>query len=104
VGAASAWLILNIGYVFFEIPVMHKKILRDEMWRWYWNDISVPILTALSFAGVGRLLLNDSVSQPMMVLQIISISVITVAITVVSVPTIRSILIDRFLRIKLHFN
>ncbi len=103
IGAASAWLMLNIGYVVFEIPVMHGKILRKEMWRWYWNDVSVPIMAGLSLAGLGRLLLNSTTSQSIMLLHLTVISVLTLGITLVAVPTIRSIVYDQFIRIKLHF-
>lgn len=103
IGAASAWLILNIGYVCFEIPVMHGKILRTEMWRWYWNDVSLPILAGLSLAGLGRLIVNGTTSQSMMLLQLIVISLLTLGITLASVPTIRSILYDQLVRIKSQF-
>jgi O-antigen/teichoic acid export membrane protein len=103
IGAASAWLMLNIGYVIFEIPVMHSKVLRQEMWRWYWNDVSVPIIAGLSLAGLGRLLFNGTTSQSMMLLHLMVISVLTLGVTLVAVPTIRSIVYDQFLRIKLHF-
>ncbi len=30
VGAAIAWLVLNIGMLIFEIPIMHRRILHNE--------------------------------------------------------------------------
>jgi len=98
IGASCAWLGLNIGYVFFEIPVMHRKILQKEMWRWYWKDVCVPIVVALSFAGLWRLCLNDLAmqSQLMMTLQLAAILISTIGITLYSVPTIRAILFDQF--------
>ena len=102
IGAACAWLILNIGYVVFEIPVMHGKILRKEMWRWYWNDVTVPLVAGLSLASVGRLLFNDMTSQSIMVLHLMVISVLTLGITVVSAPTIRSLLYGHALKIQMH--
>jgi O-antigen/teichoic acid export membrane protein len=100
VGAASAWLILNIGYVIFEIPVMHAKLLRNEMWRWYWNDVSVPILAALSFAVLGRFVVTGSTTQYMTVFYLMVISVLTLGTTIASVPTIRSQIYDQFSRLK----
>ncbi len=100
VGAASAWLILNIGYVVFEIPVMHVKLLRNEMWRWYWNDVSVPILAALSFAVLGRFVVTGSTTPYVTVLYLMVISVLTLGATIASVPTIRSQIYDQFSRLK----
>jgi len=44
VGAAMAWVLLNVGYVIFLIPVMHRRFLRDDMWRWYIVDFGLPML------------------------------------------------------------
>jgi O-antigen/teichoic acid export membrane protein len=103
IGAASAWLILNIGYILFEIPIMHKRILVKEKWRWYWNDVCVPISASLLLAGLGRILFNGATSRSLMVLQLMVISILTLGITLVSVPTIRSSLYDQFSKIKLHY-
>ena len=104
IGAAIAWLLLNFGYVIIEIPIMHRKILRKEMWRWYWSDVTVPIMAGLLLAGAGRLLFNDATSQFIMSLRVAVISVLTLGITLVSVPTIREVLYGQVVRIKMHFN
>jgi O-antigen/teichoic acid export membrane protein len=45
-GAAYLWLILNAGYVLIIAHLMHRRILVSEKWRWYCNDILVPLLAA----------------------------------------------------------
>lgn len=102
-GAASIWLLLNIGYVVFEIPIMHRRLLRTEMWRWYGQDFGVPLLAGLSFAGLGRFIFPGTTSQLMMLLYVMVISLFTFGITVISVPSLRSRFYDRFLKIKLGF-
>ncbi len=44
VGAAIVWIILNIGYIFILIPIMHRRVLKTEMWKWYSIDFSFPML------------------------------------------------------------
>jgi len=44
--AASIWVIINAVYVFIGIHIMHKRILIHEKWRWYINDILVPMFGA----------------------------------------------------------
>ena len=44
VGAAVVWLILNLGYLMIEVPIMHKRLLKDEIQSWYINDIIKPLL------------------------------------------------------------
>jgi O-antigen/teichoic acid export membrane protein len=100
-GAASVWLFLNIGYVFFEIPTMHRRLLRKEKWRWYWQDVTVPLVAGLSIAVLGRLIFNRTSSQFMMLLYLMIISVLTVGITLISVPTMRSRLYSHLLKIRL---
>ncbi len=38
-GAASAWIILNCGYILISIHFMHKRLLPQEKWRWYIYDL-----------------------------------------------------------------
>ena len=42
VGGATAWILLNVGYVLFEIPLMHRRLIRKEMMPWYIVDIGSP--------------------------------------------------------------
>jgi len=43
VGAAVVWLILNLSYLMFEVPIMHKRLLKNEMLGWYLHDIIKPL-------------------------------------------------------------
>lgn len=101
IGAASVWLILNIGMFIFEIPVMHHRILRKEKWRWYWQDVCLPLVVCFLIAGLGRLLMNGPMSQSMMLLNLIIISVLTLGITAIAVPTSRTWLFEQLRKIKL---
>ncbi len=53
-GAAIVWIILNVGYFFIEIPVMHSRLLKADMWRWYFQDVGLPLLIILSIALCSR--------------------------------------------------
>jgi len=101
VGAASAWLILNIGYIFFEIPIMHSKILKNEMWRWYWQDVCIPIFTGLFLAGSGRILFFSGTNRFLAIFQLVVISIVTLCTTLVSVPIIRLSLYTQFFKINI---
>jgi O-antigen/teichoic acid export membrane protein len=56
VGAAAVWIMLTAGYVIFEIPIMHMRLLPHEKWKWYLNDVGVPLLVSVLVAGSVRLL------------------------------------------------
>ena len=59
VGAALAWIILNLGYLIFEIPIMHRKVLKSEMWKWYSIDIIFPIIIAFTIGYVSYLAMPE---------------------------------------------
>ena len=90
IGASSAWLLLNIGYVIFEIPVMHRKLLRKEMWRWYRQDVCISLVACIFVAGIGRILVKEPIPQYTMVYYLVIISVLTSGITAIATPATRT--------------
>jgi len=59
VGAAAAWLALNLGYLAVGIPLMHRRLMTGEMWRWYLADVLPPLAAAALVAALWRLVLPD---------------------------------------------
>ena len=47
-GAAAIWLALNAGYMLIMIPVMHTRLLKSELTRWYLQDIGLPLTGCLA--------------------------------------------------------
>jgi O-antigen/teichoic acid export membrane protein len=54
IGAARIWVTLNAGYLMFTIPLMHRRLLRGEKWRWYRDDVAVPLAAATATAVLCR--------------------------------------------------
>ena len=50
IGAASIWLILNLGYFFIGSWLMFRRILSNEKLNWYINDVIIPVCMC-SFSG-----------------------------------------------------
>lgn len=42
-GAAWMWVTLNAGYVLIAIQFMHRRLIPKEKWRWYVDDLLLPI-------------------------------------------------------------
>ena len=55
-GAAFALLALNLVGIIVTVPVMHNRLLRGELSRWYGHDILPPTLAALFVALSARIL------------------------------------------------
>lgn len=62
VGAAVVWVALNVAYVVFLIPLMHSRLLRGEMSRWYISDVGIPLLIILAVVLPSKLLLPAGLS------------------------------------------
>jgi len=53
-GAASVWLLLNLGYLTVTMPLIHRRILRGELAAWYLRDVApVAAASALTAALVA---------------------------------------------------
>jgi len=101
IGAASVWLVLNMGMFFFEIPIMHIRLLRKEKWRWYWQDVSLPLAACILIAGIGRIFIREPMPQYIMLLYLIIVSILTLGITALTTPVTRTWLFMQLSKIKL---
>ena len=55
IGAARVWVVLNAGYLLFAIPLMHRRLLLPaDKWRWYRQDVAVPLVAATAAALLCR--------------------------------------------------
>jgi O-antigen/teichoic acid export membrane protein len=54
IGAAWVWVTLNAGHLIFTIPLMHRRLLPGDKWRWYREDIAMPLVAAAAAVFVCR--------------------------------------------------
>ena len=47
VGAAIVWLMFNSMYLLVAIPIMHRRLLPGEQWRWYLEDVGLPLAASI---------------------------------------------------------
>lgn len=99
-GAAIAWLVLNLSIFFLEVPIMHRRILCNEMWQWYWQDVAVPFLTVFIVAGLGRLFFTGATSHFMILINLVVISVLTLGISVITTRVTREWLSAKYLKVN----
>jgi O-antigen/teichoic acid export membrane protein len=45
VGAAAVWAGLNVANFVIIVPLVHRRLLRGELWRWF-GDVTGPLLAA----------------------------------------------------------
>jgi O-antigen/teichoic acid export membrane protein len=54
IGAAWIWVTLNVGFFMFAIPLMHRRLLPQEMVRWYGMDVLLPATAAFGTVLLTR--------------------------------------------------
>lgn len=93
--ACFNWLALSIVYLAGMIHFMHKRILPDEKWNWYINDVAKPFCAALVIVVIGSLILDDGLSKPSLIAGLMTILVFSTLSAAVSINFTRDILINR---------
>jgi O-antigen/teichoic acid export membrane protein len=61
--AAIVWATINIGYLLVTIPLLHRRLLRGEMWRWYAADMALPLLGAAAVVALAWILQPDALAN-----------------------------------------
>ncbi|MCW3101004.1 MAG: hypothetical protein JWL77_6622 [Chthonomonadaceae bacterium] len=56
VGAAMVWFLMNFSHLFTILPFVHRRLLKGELARWYWQDSALPALAAGLVVFLFRLL------------------------------------------------
>lgn len=92
VGAACVWLILNIGYIAVSIPIMHRRLLPAEMWRWYLVDVGVPFMAVVLVVGILRFTIPLPDSRIALGACIGAVSVLALGSAIVATPFTRNLL------------
>jgi O-antigen/teichoic acid export membrane protein len=60
VAAASLWPVLNLCYLLITIPLMHARIEKQLMWRWYAFSVALPLVVSTAIAIMGRVVAGTS--------------------------------------------
>ncbi len=88
-GAAVVWVLLNSGYVFIGIHVMHRRLLADEKWNWYIKDVAIPTLAVLLALVPAKLIFWDGMSEIQAIIGLPIILCLTYLSAALATPAIR---------------
>lgn len=89
IGAAGAWLALNIGYMTVSAPIIFKRVLPGELRKWYLTDVGRPLAISLVGMGLARLLLPGAHHLWWQMAVIIVAWLVTQLLCAFSVPVLR---------------
>lgn len=88
-GAACLWLAVNLGLVTVSIPLMHRRLMRGEMARWYLGDLLPPFAAAAAVAGCCRWLLPTTTSDLTGLMELGLACALTLSASAMASPAIR---------------
>lgn len=60
IAGAWCWLAVNAGYYVFEVPIMHQRILKNELWAWWFKDTLLPAFAVVLMFAVIRYFFSDA--------------------------------------------
>jgi len=89
VGGGVIWLLVNIFLVLVPIQIMHRRILKGEKLRWYFEDLALPLIVAFSVAGIGKILLGSGRTKFETIVGLVIISAATLLLTALSTKATR---------------
>jgi len=89
-GAAWLWLALNLVYCLVGLPLMHRRILKSQLARWWSADILPPTLAATAAALIAHAAAPKIERNILGVAVLILVSAITLAAATMATPLPRT--------------
>ena len=95
VGAAMAWPIQQALYLIFTVPLMHRRLLPNEQWKWYRDDVGYPLILALAPVALAWELKPDAMGMAVTLLYLFVTYIASLAAVLMVLPAMRSEVIFR---------
>ena len=73
IGAAICWLIIYCSYLLLTPYFVFRRLLPNEKWNWYLQDLGMPLLVAVGIIGAGRVLVAVPTNKISLLLYLIFI-------------------------------
>lgn len=90
-GAACVWLLANLASVAIGVPLMHRRLLRGDMARWYLQDNLPPLLAAAVTAWALSFLLPPLSRTVLGVAWLAFASLITLVASALATSSVRAV-------------
>ncbi len=101
-GAATAWLIVTIGYLVVGTPLMHRRLLVGEWRRWMLHALAGPVLVSGCLLAVARWGLPDMLPRGRWSIgfSLFALWTGTFLLTAVTTPGVRRLIVDYLGRLR----
>jgi len=100
VGAAWAWVSLNVIYMAMGVPLTHRRLLKGEAPAWF-RDIAYPSISVLAVVLVGRAMFDGfALSTTAAYLVVPAVFLCALLSAVASSPLIRGLVHMKLLGVR----
>jgi O-antigen/teichoic acid export membrane protein len=89
-GAVRVWALLNLAVLILEIPLMHRRLLPNEMWRWCSQDVIAPLAAAAATAFLCRWVMPHNMGKLGEVAVLLTTSVSVLIAAAAAAPVVRN--------------
>jgi O-antigen/teichoic acid export membrane protein len=99
IGAAYLWILLNLGYLAFEIPLMHTRLLTGQAKHWYLMDVGLPVGISILVFATSRYIFPDSLTSVSSLAWITITTLCASALSLLAMDRTRFWVLDRLSRV-----
>lgn len=89
VGAAAAWVALNLLYLLVCVGVTHRRFLPGQSARWYGHGLLAPLLAATGVATAAWWLIPAGLGRWPLLGTLAAVSVVCLSATALAAPAVR---------------
>lgn len=89
VGAAIVWIAINSWHILINLQIMHRRLLQGEQWRWYIEDVGLPLAAVVTIVGLGRWLICEQMPLSIMMMSLVIIFIVTQLMSILVAQRIR---------------
>ncbi len=98
-GACFVWVALYVFQFTVLIHFMHKRILKREKWKWYLNDIIMPVILPLIIMSLSKIFIDDGIDIIHLIGVLSSSLILSIFASAMSASYVR-----KFLFAKINYN
>jgi O-antigen/teichoic acid export membrane protein len=92
-GAGVVWVLLYAGQIIGMIYLMHRRILKNEKWKWYFEDVIRPFFAPIIIVIIGRTFINESIDKLFLIVSISAILLCSICTSALTSPLVRNMIL-----------
>jgi hypothetical protein len=97
-GGAATWVLVNAAYFAVLVPMMHRRLLRGEMWRWLVEDVVLPVTVSVAILGIFRVFMPSNLGTALLLVFLSLAGLVALAGAAISAGHVRRALLERLMR------